>query len=274
MTRLPDAIGDAIRLYGRYAALSIRSQLQYSASFVTGVVSTFLVTASEFLGIWALFDRFGQIRGWRLPEVALFYGLVSVSFAISDSIGRGLDLFGATVKSGDFDRLLLRPRSTVLQLLGQDLPLRRIGRLAQGLGVIGYAVIAGSIDWTVGRALLAVASVAASVCAFLGLLVLQATTAFWTVESLEVWNAFTYGGATMGQYPLSIYRWWFRGFFILVVPIGCVVYFPGVAILGRPDPLGAPGFVGWIAPLAGPAFLAIALQVWRVGVRHYRSTGS
>jgi len=274
MAHLFDAIGNAIRLYGRYTAVSIRGQLQYRASFVTGVVSTFLVTASEFLGIWVLFDRFGQVRGWRLPEIALFYGLISISFAISDAIGRGLDLFGTMVKSGDFDRLLLRPRSTVLQLLGQGLPLRRIGRLAQGLGVIGYAAFAGTIDWTVARAALAIASVAATICAFLGLLVLQATTAFWTVESLEVWSAFTYGGATMGQYPLAIYRWWFRGLFIFVVPIGGVVYFPGVAILGRSDPLGAPAFVGWIAPLAGPAFLAIALQVWRIGVRHYRSTGS
>jgi ABC-2 type transport system permease protein len=47
-----------------------------------------------------------------------------------------------------------------------------------------------------------------------------------------------------------------------------------VAILGRADPLGAPAFVGWIAPLAGPVFLILSLQVWRIGVRHYRSTGS
>jgi ABC-2 type transport system permease protein len=50
--------------------------------------------------------------------------------------------------------------------------------------------------------------------------------------------------------------------------------FPGVAILGRADPLGASPIVGWLAPLAGPVFLAACLQVWRIGVRHYGSTGS
>jgi hypothetical protein len=30
---------------------------------------------------------------------------------------------------------------------------------------------------------------------------------------------------------------------------------------------------GWL-PLAGLAFLAAALGLWHVGVRHYRSTGS
>ena len=124
------------------------------------------------------------------------------------------------------------------------------------------------------RAVLLVAAIACGICVFLGILVLQATSAFWTVESLEVWSSVTYGGLTTGQYPLAIYRSWFRALFTYVFPIGCAVYFPGVAILGRADPLGTPPIVGWLAPLAGPVFLVACLQVWRVGVRHYRSTGS
>ena len=100
------------------------------------------------------------------------------------------------------------------------------------------------------------------------------TSAFWTTESLEVWNAFTYGGVFMSQYPLPIYRPWFRAFLSYVIPLACVNYFPGLAILGRPDPLGTPPIFHWLAPLAGPAFLIVCLQFWKIGVRHYRSTGS
>jgi len=132
----------------------------------------------------------------------------------------------------------------------------------------------GTIDWTPARAALLAAAIAGGTCVFLGLLVLQATSAFWTVEGLEVWNAFTYGGVTMGQYPLAIYRPWFRKLFTYAIPVGCINYFPGVAILGRADPLGAPAVVHWLAPLAGPVFLFGCLQLWRFGVRHYRSTGS
>jgi ABC-2 type transport system permease protein len=264
----------ALRLYAHYARVSIRSQLQYRASAVMSAIGVFLITASEFVAVWALFDRFGQVRGWTLPEIALFYGMISITWALCDAIARGFDAFGAMIKAGDFDRILLRPRSTVLQLLGQELTLRRVGRLVQGMAVLGYAIAAGTIDWTWGRAVLLVASIGCGVCAFLGIVVLQATSVFWTVDSLEVWNAFTYGGVTMGQYPLAIYRSWFRAVFTYAIPLGCVGYFPGVAILGRADPLGAPAFVGWIAPLAGPVFLILCLQVWRIGVRHYRSTGS
>jgi ABC-2 type transport system permease protein len=263
-----------LRLYFRYASVSIRSQLQYRAAMSIATLGVFLVTATELFAIWALFDRFGQVRGWTLPEIALFYGLISISWPLCEALGRGFDVFAQMVKDGGFDRLLVRPRSTVLQLLGQELTLRRFGRLIQGIAVFGYACAAGSIAWTPARMVLVIGAIAGCVCAFLGLFVLQATSAFWTVEGLEVWNAFTYGGFTMAQYPLAIYRGWFRDLFIYVIPIGCVLYYPGLIILGHADPLGSPWWLGWIAPLAGPVFLAICLQVWRIGVAHYQSTGS
>jgi ABC-2 type transport system permease protein len=264
----------AIRLYARYASISLRGQMEYRASFVMQTVGQFLVTGTEFLGIWALFNRFGQIRGWTLAEAAFFYGLISITWSIADAVSRGFDLFGTTVKNGDFDRLLLRPRSTIVQLFGQELTLRRIGRFAQGLMVLAFAIETLDVAWSGPRVALLALTVIGGVCLFVGLLILDATSAFWTTESLEVWNAFTYGGVTMSQYPLEIYRPWFRSFFLFVIPLGCISYLPGIAILGRVDPLGTPVVLQWMAPLVGPIFLLMCLQVWRFGVRHYQSTGS
>lgn len=265
---------NTLRLYGRYASISLRSQLQYRASFVMQACGQFLVTSLEFLGIWALFARFGRIRGWTLEEIALFYGMISITFALADALARGFDLFGEIVKHGEFDRILLRPRSTVLQLFGHELTLRRVGRFLQGSAVLAFALVTLDVEWSADRVALLIFTVACGVCTFVGLIILQATSAFWTTESLEVWNAFTYGGATMSQYPAEIYRPWFRRFFTFVIPLACINYFPGVAILGRPDPLGTSLAFQRLAPLAGPLFLLIALQIWKIGVRHYRSTGS
>lgn len=263
----------ALGLYLRYARLSIRSQLVYRASFVMSMLGAAVITAVEFVAMWALFERFGQLRGWVLPQIALLYGMVSIEFALCDAIGSGFEEFATLIRDGGFDRLLVRPRSTVLQLLGQDLVLRRGGRLLQGSAVLGYALTTGAVETSPAHVLLLVATLACGVCAFLGVVVLQATSAFWTVDALEVWNVFTYGGVKLGQYPLAIYRSWFRALFTFVIPLGCVTYFPGLVLLGRVDPLGTPAIVGWLAPLAGPVFLAITLQVWKIGVRHYRSTG-
>ena len=265
---------DALSLYLRYVAVSIRGQLQYPSSFAMATAGHLVGTGIEFLGILALFDRFGALPGWSLAEVAFFYGLADLTFGIADALSPGFANFGALVKSGDFDRILLRPRTAVLQLLGQELTLKRIGRMSQGLVVLVWASHSAEIDWTLARGALLGATVVGGVCLFLGLVILQATAAFWTTETLEVWNAFTYGGNYAAQYPLPIYRPWFRRFFTFVIPLACINYLPGIAILGRADPLGLPPVAGWLSPLAGVAFLVAALAAWRVGVRYYMSTGS
>lgn len=265
---------NAIRLYLRCMGISIRGQMQYRASFLMMSIGQFLITAIEFLAIWVLFERFGSIQGWALAEVALFYGLINVAFSAGEAAVRGFDTFSSLVRSGDFDRVLLRPRSTALQVAARELPLRRIGRFLQGLAVLLWASSALSVAWSPGRVAIAIAAILGGACLFAGLFVLQATLVFWTTESLEVMNCLTNGGVTAAQYPLTIYRPWFRRFFTFVVPLACVNYFPALAVLSRPDPLGTPLVFQWAAPAVGVAFLAVALQVWKIGVRHYRSTGS
>jgi len=146
--------------------------------------------------------------------------------------------------------------------------------MAQGLFVMFWGAASLNVRWTVGRVTLVLATICGGACLFYGIIVLQATLAFWTTESLEIVNTVSYGGVQSTSYPLAIYRRWFQRFFTFVVPLACVSYFPVVAILGREDPLGSSRAFQTLAPLVGVAFLAIALQVWKVGVRHYTSTGS
>lgn len=261
---------NAIRLYARYLAVSIRGQRQYPASFIATSVGAFASTITDFLGIWALFARFHRLDTWRFEDVALLYGVVSVGFALADSLTRGFDIFGEQfVKTGDFDRLLVRPRSTILQLLGYELRLTRIGRLGQGLLAAGIGIHLSQIEWTPAAWAILAFAVLGGIALFSGILILQATLAFWTVESLEMANTLTYGGVEAGQYPMDIYARWFRDFLVYIVPIACISYFPVSAVLGRVDLLPYA-----LTPVFGFVFLGVALWAWRFGVRHYTSTGS
>ena len=265
---------DAIRLYGRYLSMSMRSQMQYRVSFLVSVGMRLLHSNAELAAILVLFARFGSLRGWQFPEVALLYGMINVSFAVAEGFGRGFDTFGRMVRNGDFDRVLLRPRHTALQVAGTELQLLPAGRLLQGLAVLVWGSLGLDVAWTLPTVGLLVVAIVCGACLFVGIFVLQATLAFWTTETLEIVNAVTYGGVETAQYPLAIYRPWFRSVFIYIVPLGSVCYFPAMAIMGKADPLGSSPLFQWLAPLIGVAFLLVALRVWEVGVRHYRSTGS
>jgi ABC-2 type transport system permease protein len=263
-----------LQLYLRYLGISLRGQMQYRASFVMQAIGLLMMTGVEFMAIVFLFQRFGSLEGWRLPEIALLYGIVNIAFSLAEGVGRGFDVFQNMVKTGDFDRLLVRPRSTILQVAGQELQLMRLGRTIQAMAVLGYALVSLNLAASPARLLLLGAVIVGGACLFYGLFVLQATLAFWTIESLEIMNTVTYGGTETGQYPLSIYRPWFRHFFTFVVPLACINYLPAGMLMGDSDRFSIPEAVQWAAPLIGVAFMLISFQAWKLGVRHYRSTGS
>ena len=121
---------------------------------------------------------------------------------------------------------------------------------------------------------LSVVTVVCGAALFSGLMILHATLAFWTTETLEITNIVTHGGVETTQFPLSIYRPWFRGIFTFVFPLGAASYFPAMAILGIPDPLGSPLWFQYVAPAIGFLFLLVCLRIWGFDVRHYMSTGS
>jgi ABC-2 type transport system permease protein len=226
------------------------------------------------VAVWALFQRFETIKGWTFYEIAVFYGMISIAFSINDFLTRGFDIISRLIRAGEFDRYLLRPRSTVLQLLGYELRLRSSGRFAQGMLVLWIGTSHLDVTWTLLKAALIVWAIAGASALFIGLLMMQATLAFWTTESLEIVNTLTYGGIETAQFPLTIYLPWFRKFFTFVVPLACVNYYPVLLIVEKPDPLGSPLWFQAVSPAAGILFLLAGRMFWSVGLRHYASTGS
>jgi ABC-2 type transport system permease protein len=94
------------------------------------------------------------------------------------------------------------------------------------------------------------------------------------MEGPEIANTLTYGGTEAAGYPLDIFAGWFKTFLTVVVTLACVCYFPVVAVLGHGDVTGLPEWLLRLSPAAGFIFLGGSLCVWRLGVRHYTSTGS
>lgn len=260
-----------MRLYFRYLEILLKSQMQYRTSFWLLTIGQFFIPFSVFAGLYFLFERFGQIKGWSFYEVALCFAVIHMAFAISECFARGFDAFSGLVVEGEFDRLLVRPRSTVVQVLGSKFEFTRFGRLLQSVFVLVWAISGLEVEWGVVKAVTLLLMVCSGIFIFAGIFILAATMCFWTVQGLEVANIFTDGGREMAQYPLDIYQKWVTRFFTFVIPFGCVNYLPLMSILDKTQ--GSE--IGYmLTPLAGILFIAPCLWVWHVGVRHYRSTGS
>jgi ABC-2 type transport system permease protein len=59
-----------------------------------------------------------------------------------------------------------------------------------------------------------------------------------------------------------------------VVPSAGISYYPSLAMVDRIDSPKSTVLLQYILPLTGVIFLLISLQIWKIGVRHYSSTGS
>src|ERR1044071_4909212 len=153
-----------LRMLLSLVSASIRSQAQYPASALMLAFGQFASTAVELLAFWALFDRFGSVHGWQFAEVAVFYGLVNIMFAIADVLTRGFDVLGTEfIRTGAFDRVLLRPRTATLQLIAHEFRISRFGRFAQGLIVLLVGANMTGLTWDASSIALAIWAVAGGV---------------------------------------------------------------------------------------------------------------
>src|SRR3712207_5185557 len=218
-------------------------------------------------------------RSTLFPYTTLFrsaflYGLGGLAFGISDLLCGGFDGLSKMIRLGSFDRVLTRPVGTFAQVLASDVQIRRLGRIVQGLVTLGLALSWVDVAWTAPKILVLVSAVVAGVVIFTAIWVIGAAITFWTVETSEVTNVFTYGGSELVGHPMNIYADWLRRFFTFVVPLAFITYLPALYILDRPDPLGLPRVLQFSSPLVAAAFFLFARAAWALGVRHYQSTGS
>ena len=258
-------------IYIKYIRMVIKSFLQYRVSLLLTALGQFFVSFFAFIGMYLLFERFDNIAGWTFAEVALCFGIANTAFSITECYARGFDMFQNFIRTGSFDRIMLRPRSTILQVLGSSFELSRAGRLAQSLIVLALAVSWLDTSWGLLTVLTLVFMVLSGVFIFTGIFILGATVCFFTIEGLEFINIFTDGGRELASYPLTVYPKWLMRFFTFIIPFGAFNYMPLMYLTGR-----AGGFeiLYLLSPLLGVVFLIPCLLIWQAGVKRYLSTGS
>jgi ABC-2 type transport system permease protein len=246
--------------------------MAYRTSFVLTALGNLAATGLDFLTIVLMFAHIHALGGFTLPEVALLYGATSTSFGIADLTLGSMDRLGRRVRDGTLDVLLLRPAPVLAQVAADRFALRRLGRITQAAVVFAWG--AGHVDWSVPKVLVALVMCVSASAIFFALFVGVSCIQFWTTDASEFANAFTYGGNTLTQYPLTIFPVEVVKSLTFVLPIAFVNWYPCLYLLDREDPFGMPGWFAVAPPFVAVALLALAALAWRTGVRRYTSTGS
>jgi ABC-2 type transport system permease protein len=204
----------------------------------------------------------------------MLYAFAGIGFGLADVLVSQVEVASRHIKAGTFDLFLIRPAGTLLQLCAAEFAPRRIGRSIQPLVVLAIALSRVDISWTALKVVLVPLAIVSGAVIFGSVWVLASSLSFWTVETQEIANSFTYGGVTLSQYPIDVFGVWLRRLVLFVVPLAFTSFLPVAYLLDKPVPFGLPPTLAFASPLVAVALALLARAVWRVAVRHYRSTGS
>lgn len=258
-----------MKLYLKYFSIHLKSVMQYKMSFLLTAVGQFLVSFNVFLGIFFMFQRFHNVQGFTYSEVLLCFGVMLMEFSIAEAFARGFDTFPSMIANGEFDRIMVRPRNEIFQVLASKVEFTRIGRILQAAVMFGYGLWAGGVQWDAWKVLTVLFMLLGGSLLFFGIFLIYAAIAFFTLEGLEFMNILTDGAREFGKYPVSIYGKRVLQFCTFVVPYALVQYYPLLFLLGK-----STNVFYVVLPLLSGVFLLPCWLLWRLGVRRYKSTGS
>ena len=265
---------NTFHLYIRSMGMLLRSHLQYPASFIMQTLAQLVMEGGEMLAVILVIDRFENLKQWSGSNLFFFFGLMSISFYITEFFGRGITgNFPSMVRNGQLDTLLLRPRGVLTQVLCSGVDPRRITCIAVGVTAMIMGSNMSDVSWSFLKVLALIESILTSCMLILGLFMIEGIFCIHSVKSVELVNALTYGGRSACQYPIDIYPRPLKILFSVVAPFALTMHVPAAYILGKPL-YGWPTWTVFVTPLSGVAVLFIMSMLFNRGIKFYRSTGS
>jgi ABC-2 type transport system permease protein len=241
-------------------ATNVKATLALRGAFVVQVVFMVLNNLTFFVFWWALMGHVTTLRGWRLGDIQMLFGIVAAAFGLAVTVAGGVRHMGRFIEDGDLDTLLTQPKSVLVHALGLRSQPSGFGDLISGLIFIAWS---GEVSWRTTA--IAAVVIVASALILVACGVVFFSLAFWLgrVETVatQLWELLV----TFSLYPEPLFGGALRFVLFTVLPAGFVGYLP-VRILH------APSFTNvTILLIAAIAYLGLAALIFDRGLRRYAS---
>lgn len=263
---------NTFRIYLQYFAQSLKARMAYSGDFFALVTASVLVNASGLLFILFLMDgqTISSIGGWSQPEVLFIYGFSSISTSLFSIISPNLFNFGDRyVIQGQYDRVLLRPISSLSQVLFESFNIESIGSLAVGIATLWYSSSKLQISFGFADYLWLVISTVSGAIIILSIFIGLASLSFHFEDKVGL-SPPVFNLMMFSRYPLPIYNNFVQFLLSWVLPFAFAGFYPASFFLSR----GGFEYFCYATPAVAAICLILANILWRIGEGKYASTGN
>jgi ABC-2 type transport system permease protein len=179
---------------------------------------------------WVLFDRFEEIRGWRVEDMAALYGIAAAGYGVAAVLAGGLRDLARKIDDGDLDAILTQPKSVLVLAVGSRTRPDGWGDIASGIGLLALSGTMGFTTWPLGVLAIALAAVM-----FVASGVVLHSTAFFLRRMGTLATQVQDFLLTFCVYPPTLFSGPLKVFLFTVLPAGLISYLP-VEIVRTADP--------------------------------------
>lgn len=256
-------------LYIEFLKQNIKTMLEYKSDFIIGVFSTLLTQFYGIFFVWIIFENIKQIHGWTFYEITFVYGLLTLAKGFDMFFFDNLHALGFEyVREGKFDIFMIRPISSLFQLVASHIQQDGIGLLVLGVIVITKSLSELKIVLDFPQILLLILFVISGAAILSAINLIMATTGFKTVNSHLIMSSVN-SLQEFAFYPILIYPK-FIGFILTwIIPFAFASFYPADYFLHK-------GYEHYsmLTPVIAIVLWVVALKVWNIGLKNYSSTGS
>jgi ABC-2 type transport system permease protein len=239
---------------------NLRAALALRGAFVIQALFMLVNNLTFFVVWWVLLRRVPDLRGWRLSDISMLFGITATSFGLVVTVAGGVRHLGRAIEEGELDTLLTQPKPPLLYALGMRSNASGVGDM-----VSGVLFLAMSGHLTLMSAPLVVVLILASAATFLGCGIVFHCLPFWLGRTEAVSRQLWELTITFAIYPEPLFGGVLRLLLFTAIPAGFVSYLPA-RMLRDPSPV-------MLAAALGGALVHVAVAVWVFdrGVRRYTS---
>jgi ABC-2 type transport system permease protein len=248
------------RFTGALLAMSLRSSMALRGAFLLQASFMAINNVIFFVFWWLLLHRVDQIRGWRISEMAVLFGVVAAGYGLAVTVAGGVRHLVRFVTDGVLDAWLTLPKPPLAYALLCRSQASGLGDLASGLLLL----------WLSGAVKLATIPVVAGAVVASAVVLVASGVA---VASLSFWLGKMEGAArqafeaivTFSLYPEPLFGGLLRVVLFTLVPAGFVGYLPA-EVVRNPSLRGVAMLVA-----ASASYAVFAVWLFGRGLRSYAS---
>lgn len=268
-------IKDTLNMFWYYSKTSLNSRLQYKADAILTTIALFFTQTTEVIAIYFTLQKFNSVNGWNINELMFLFSILFLTYGIFIIFFAGLRDFRYRIIDGAFDRMIIRPRGILFQLISVNSDwLAATGYGGLGLVLLIISAIKVDMIWNVQNIAYYILIIINGVLMQAAMYLFFASLRFFFVEVDNLIGLTFHNMRNFAKYPISIFNKGIQLILIYIVPFAFLNYFPAQYLLRKEDMAQYPEIYMYIAPFIGIIMYLLAYLFWRFSLRYYKSTGN